>query len=218
MENKNIILILLIVIVILAVAMGVIFSQQFAKEQSKLTIAHKNISAGNSLVVELKDNQGKAISDAKIHVKLTGNSGKAIEKDIKTNSKGKAKLTVNNKGNYSVECKFDGNDAYASSSISDNVIVKKATTKVVSEEKTSSSDSSSSSGSDSSSGSGLSEDGYSYYPEYGPDVDSAGVTRERAQAENMHYIEMRVDGDRPGEYVTVGGYVKYDPVAGCYHT
>ena len=201
MENKNIILILLIVIVILAVAVGVIFSQQFAKEQSKLTIAHKNISAGNSLVVELKDNQGKSISDAKIHVKLTAKSGKAIEKDIKTNSKGKAKLTVNNKGNYSVECKFDGNDAYASSSISDNIIVKKATTKVVSEEQTSTATHSSK----------YAPNG-GIYPEYGPEVDSNGKTREYAIANDMHYIELRIDGK------TVGAYTAIDPNTGTYHT
>ena len=41
---------------------------------------------------------------------------------------------------------------------------------------------------------------------------------EYAIEHDMHYIEMTVDGDRPGEYVTVGGYTAYDPAAGCYHT
>jgi hypothetical protein len=64
----------------------------------------------------------------------------------------------------------------------------------------------------SSQSSGLSEDGYSYYPQSGPAVDTMGITREYAIANNMHYIPGRIDG------VDVGVYVPYDAKAGCYHT
>ena len=60
--------------------------------------------------------------------------------------------------------------------------------------------------------SGLSEDGYSYYPSSGPAVDSAGKTRDYAIANNWHYILQTIDGK------DAGVYVPYDSKAGCYHT
>jgi hypothetical protein len=50
------------------------------------------------------------------------------------------------------------------------------------------------------------------YPEYGPEVDSYGKTREYAIAHDMHYIELKIDGE------TVGGYTAIDPNTGTYHT
>lgn len=207
MEDMDLIKILLGVIVIILILGLVIVAPMIGKQDSKLTISDKEVYAGDSLAVKLTDSNGNAIANETIHVKLSSGDGKVTQKDIKTNSKGKATMEMQI-GDYSVDCKFDGNDKLKSSSTTKKINVTKATTKSVSEDKTSSSNSNS----------GLSEDGYSYYPEYGPEVDSQGVTRESAVANDMHYIEMTVDGDRPGEYVTVGGYVRYDPVAGCYHT
>ena len=202
MENKNIIIILIVIIIVLAAALGVMFSQQMTKEKSNLTIADKKINVGDSLVVKLTDSNGNPISNETINIKLTDESGKSINKDIKTNSKGKAKYKMDEKGKYSVECKFNGNGQYASSSVLGNVSVKKATTNLVGEDKTSNYDSVS----------GLSEDGYSYDPNSGPAVDSMGQTREQAIANNMHYIPQTIDGQ------DAGVYVPYDPKAGCYHT
>ena len=162
----------------------------------------KTINAGDSLVVKLTDCYGNPISNETINIKLTDKDGKSINKDIKTNSKGKVKYKIDEKGTYSVECKFNGNDQYASNSVLENVSVKKATTNLVSEDKTSNYDSVS----------GLSEDGYSYYPSSGPAVDSMGQTREQAIAKNMHYIPQTIDGRDSGVYVP------YDSKAGCYHT
>ena len=202
MENKNIIIILIVIIVILAAAVGVMFSQQIAKEKSNLKIADEKINVGDSLVVVLTDSHGNPIENETISIKLTDNDGITIEEDVTTNDKGKAKLKVEEKGKYSVECTFDGEGKYAASSLSDNIKVKKVSTKTVSEKKTSNFDSVS----------GLSEDGYSYYPEYGPAVDSLGTTREDAIANNWHYIPQTIDGQNAGLYVP------YDSNAGCYHT
>ena len=202
MENKNIIIILIVIIVILAAAVGVMFSQVMAKEKSNLKIADKNLNVGDSLVVKLSDNNGNPISNETIKIKLKDKNGSTTEKEIKTNSKGQAKYKMKEKGNYSVECKFDGNGKYSSSSVSGNVTVKKATTKVVNEDKTSNSNSKS----------GLSEDGYSYYPSSGLAVDSLGYTREYAMAHNWHYIPQTIDGK------DAGVYVPYDSKSGKYHT
>lgn len=205
MENRNIILVLTVIIVILAILLCAMFA---AKEKSNLSIADKNINAGDSLVVKLTDSNGNPVSAQTVNLKITDRNGKkTIDEHVTTNSKGKAKFTIDEKGKYTVECKFDGNNQLASSSIKEDVNVEKATTTVVGNQQSSTSKHSSK----------YAPDG-GIYPEYGPEVDSQGITREYAIANDMHYLEITVDGDRPGEYVTVGGYTRYDPVAGSYHT
>lgn len=173
-----------------------------AKENSNLKITDKKINVGDSLVVVLADSQGNPIADETINIKLTDKDGITIDEKITTNSKGKAKFKMEETGKYSMECKFDGNDKYKSTSIIDNITVKKATTHVVNEEKTNNYDSVS----------GLSGDGYSYYPSNGPAVDARGVSREYAMANNWHYIPQTIDGQ------DAGVYVPYDSKAGSYHT
>ena len=187
MENKNIIIILLVIIVILAAAIGVMFSQQMTKEKSNLKITDKSVKAGDSLAVKLTDINGNPISNETVKIKIKDKSGSTTEKGIKTNSKGQAKYKMKEEG---------------TSSVSGNVSVKEATTKVVNNEKTSKGNSAS----------GLSGDGYSYYPSSGPAVDSMGKTREYAIANNWHYIPQTIDGR------DAGVYVPYDSKAGCYHT
>lgn len=99
MENKNIIIILLVIIVILAAAVGVVLSQQMAKEKSNLKIADKSIYIGDALVVKLTDINGNPISNETIKIKLTDKSGSTTDNEIKTNSKGIAKLKMNEKAN-----------------------------------------------------------------------------------------------------------------------
>ena len=206
MEDNRIIIILLCIIIAILVV-GIFVFSQAAKEDSNLSIADKKISVGDSLVVKLTDSNGKAIANQTVNIKLKDKDGTTINEDITTNSKGKAKLKIEKNGKYSAECSFGGNGQYASSSTSGNITVKKATTEEIGGKQTSTATHASK----------YAPNG-GIYPEYGPEVDSQGITREEAIARDMHYIEMKVDGDRPGEYVTVGGYVSYDAKAGCYHT
>ena len=201
MEDNRIIIILLCIIIAILVV-GIFVFSQAAKEDSNLSIADKKISVGDSLVVKLTDSNGKAIANQTVNIKLKDKDGTTINEDITTNSKGKAKLKIEKNGKYSAECSFGGNGQYASSSTSGNITVKKATTEEVSDEKTSNYNSVSR----------LSDDGYSYYPQNGPKVDSMGQTREYAIANNMHYIPQTIDGR------DAGIYVPYDSKAGCYHT
>ena len=201
MEDNRIIIILLCIIIAILVV-GIFVFSQATKEDSNLSIADKKISVGDSLVVKLTDSNGKAIANQTVNIKLKDKDGTTINEDITTNSKGKAKLKIEKNGKYSAECSFGGNGQYASSSTSGNITVKKATTEEVSDEKTSNYNSVS----------GLSNDGYSYYPQNGPKVDSMGQTREYAIANNMHYIPQTIDGR------DAGIYVPYDSKAGCYHT
>lgn len=203
-ENRIIIILLCVIIAILVV--GVVVFSQVTKEDTNLAIADKSINVGDSLVVKLTDSNGKAIANQTVNIKLTDKDGTVMNEDLTTNSKGKAKFKMEEKGKYSVECKFDGNGQYASSSTAGKISVKKATTEKVNQEKTSTTTHSSK----------YAPNG-GIYPEYGPEVDSQGITREYAIAHDMHYVEITVDGDRPGEMVTVGGYTKADPNTGYYH-
>lgn len=193
-------------VIIAILVVGVVVFSQVTKEDTNLAIADKSINVGDSLVVKLTDSNGKAIANQTVNIKLTDKDGTVMNEDLTTNSKGKAKFKMEEKGKYSVECKFDGNGQYASSSTAGKISVKKATTEKVNQEKTSTTTHSSK----------YAPNG-GIYPEYGPEVDSQGITREYAIAHDMHYVEITVDGDRPGEMVTVGGYTKADPNTGYYH-
>lgn len=137
MDNQKIIIALLCVIIAILVVGIAISSPFMAKEKSNLAISNNEINAGDSLIVALTDGQGNPIANQTVNVKLIGNDGTSIDKDVRTNIYGKAKFKVEETGKYSVECKFNGNDKYASSSTADNISVEKAATKLVSEEKNS---------------------------------------------------------------------------------
>ena len=201
MDNNRIIIMLLCIIIAILVVGIVMFSPMMAKEVSNLEICDKKLNVGDSLVVKLTDSDGNPISNETVNIKLTDKDGITIDEDVKTNSKGKAKFKMEEKGKYSAECSFDGNGKYESSSVAGNVSVKKATTSVVSKEQTSTTTHASK----------YAPNG-GIYPEYGPEVDAQGITREYAIANDMHYIEMTIDGK------TVGGYTAYDPQSGSYHT
>ena len=195
MEDNKIIIILLCVIIAILVVGVVVFSQ-VTKEGSNLSIANKKLNVGDSLVVKLTDSEGKTIANQTVKVKLTDEDGTVIDEEITTNAEGSAKFKMEEKGKYSVECKFDGNGQYASSSTAGNISVKKATTKETSSATHTSK---------------YAPNG-GIYPEYGPKVDSMGQSREYAIANNMHYISQTIDG------MDAGMYVPYDSKAGCYHT
>ena len=199
-NQKTIIAILCIIIAILIVCVAML-SIQMLKEESKLAISDKTIAEGDSIVVVLTDAQGIGLSNATVKIKLTNEEGVTTDKDVTTNSKGKAKLKIEESGKYTVECSFNGDGKYSACSISDSVEVKKATTELVSQEQTSTTTHSSK----------YAPNG-GVYPEYGPEVDSHGITREYAIANDMHYLELTIDGR------TVGGYTAIDPNTGTYHT
>ena len=199
-NQKTIIAILCIIIAILIVCVAML-SIQMLKEESKLAISDKTIAEGDSIVVVLTDAQGIGLSNATVKIKLTNEEGVTTDKDVTTNSKGKAKLKIEESGKYTAECSFNGDGKYSACSISDSVEVEKAVTELVSQEQTSTTTHSSK----------YAPNG-GIYPEYGPEVDSQGITREYAIANDMHYLELTIDGR------TVGGYTAIDPNTGTYHT
>ena len=144
MENNRTVIILLCVIIAILIVGVVMFSPLMAKEKSNLANSDKELNVGDSLTVTLSDDDGVAMANQIVKIRLTDKDGITIDEDVTTDSKGKAKLKVDEKGKYSVECRFDGDGKYASSSVACNLTVKKATTEIVNEDKTSDSVSASS--------------------------------------------------------------------------
>ena len=201
MDNQKTIIALLCVIIALLAVLAIMFSPLMAKDTSNLAIDDKEINAGDSLVVKLTDVNGNPISNETINIKLTDKDGITIDEKATTNSKGNANLKIEEAGTYSAACSFDGNNQFSSTSTAGNLTVKKATTEVVNEEQTSTTTHASK----------YAPNG-GIYPEYGPEVDSYGVTREYAIAHDWHYIELIIDGK------DCGGYTAIDPTRGTYHS
>lgn len=126
MDDRKIIIILLVIIIIILAAGLIMMAPSLNKEGCNLTISQENVQAGDNLIVSLKDLNGNAISDETIHIKLESENNTPIEKDIKTNSKGIAKLKLSKTGQYTVIGKFDGNEEFKSGSAREIVDVVEA--------------------------------------------------------------------------------------------
>ena len=195
MEYTIIIIFLLIVIVIMLV-LSIAFLNPFSKETCNIEIiSMDSLYVGGQFSLYLSDGQGNPISNEDVAIAFVGSNNEIVNKKATTDASGNAVIPLEDlpAGTYSVSCSLLENSRYQANSTSKQITIKDVTEK-------------------STQSSGLSEDGYSYYPQYGPAVDRAGITREYAIANNWHYISMRIDGE------DVGGYVPYDAKAGCYHT
>ena len=193
-NSKNIIALIIIIIVLVCLAL---FSSLILKQDSNLTIEDKKLNVGDSLTVTLKDSHENPIANQTIKINLTEKDGSSLCQNITTDSSGEVKFKMDKKGKYSVECSFTGDIHFKSASAEKNITVKQETTKEIAEEITSYTSMYDSNG--------------LMYPEYGPEYDSIGTSREEAIAGNYRYIEDVIDGEK------IGVYTPYDPNAGTYH-
>lgn len=107
-----IIAIIAVLIIGLAVAMP-----GFGKEKANVTIkSNDTISQGESIKIELKDVNGTPIDNETVNVTLKDENGtEEVKVAIVTDNKGVAEVEVDDEqeaGNYTVECKFEGNDNF----------------------------------------------------------------------------------------------------------
>lgn len=198
MDNDKTIMGLLGVIVIMLLIGILLFAPAFLKEDCRLeVVSMDSLNVGDQFSVFLSDANGNPISNAVIAFTFTDSNGAVTTKQATTDASGNAQVGLGDlpAGGYSVNCSVLENSKYKETSASKQISINQVQTS-----------------SQTSQSSGLSEDGYSYYPQYGPAVDTLGVTREQAIANNMHYIPMTIDGQ------DAGTYVPYDAKAGCYHT
>lgn len=128
MEDKKIIIILLVIIVILVAALGImLLSPANAKEPTKVRItSNKTLYEGDSIVVQLTDLNKTPLTKEKLNIKIANSKGKLIvNKTIKTNSKGKAKLDWDlKKGKYEVNVTYAGNENYTGNNTTQKLTIK----------------------------------------------------------------------------------------------
>ena len=102
----------------------------------KTSISANNVNifylSGKQLILTLKDNKGNVLSKKHVSIKLNGKTF-----DRTTDSNGKAKLTISlAPKTYSASITFAGDGMYVGSTSKVNVVVKKATPKIVASKKT----------------------------------------------------------------------------------
>ena len=162
-----------------------------SKQDTQLKFkSNSTLNEGDSIKIKLSDANGTAIANQTVNITVTDNDKASDNQSVETNEKGIATLKLDkDAGKYTVIVIYNGNDKYNGCNATKKITVEE---KVVQAEATSS--------------------------QSGPEVDAQGITKEYAIANDMHYLEITVDGDRPGEYVTVGGYTARDSNTGTYHT
>lgn len=145
MENKNIIIILVAIIIVLAAVLGVMLLQTAnAKEPTKVKITNnKTLTEGDSLSFQLTDLNKTPLSKEKLNVKIANSKGKLIvNKTVKTNSKGKAKLDWDlKKGKYTVNVTYKGNENYTGNNTTQKLTIKEKAKTTTAESSSSSSSS-----------------------------------------------------------------------------
>ena len=128
MENKKIIIVLIVIIVILTVAIGfTMFNPTHTKQPTKINITSKNtLNEGDNLTLQLTDLNKTALSKQKVNVTVKDSKGKVVlNKTVKTNSKGKAKLDLDlNKGKYNVTVSYSGNENYTGNNTTQKLTIK----------------------------------------------------------------------------------------------
>ena len=200
-RNEKIIMILVAVIVVLAVVLGVMFMQSAdAKKRADLEIiSNDTLNEGDSLSLQLNDENKNAISNEWINVKINDSNGKlAVNKTVKTNSKGKAKLDLDlESGNYAVAVGYAGNENYTCDNATQELAINDVHTQTLS---TSSSNS---------------------YPKYNPAIGSYRTVEsqnELALIETSSGQKYVLAGD--GYYTYAGhdsmGYIKLGDFVGKY--
>lgn len=129
MEHKNIIIILVAIIVILAAVLGVMFLYTSnAKEPCKVKITSdkSQYEGDEKLSIQLTDLNKTPISKEKVNVIIKNKKGKVVvNKTVKTNSKGKAKLDLDlKKGKYAVNAIYVGNENYTGNDTTQKLTIK----------------------------------------------------------------------------------------------
>ena len=198
MDNEKTIIGLLCIIVVMLLIGILILNPIFSKEDCRLeVVSMDSLNVGDQFAIFLSDANGNPIANVGVSFIFTDSNGAVTTKQATTDASGNAHVGLDDLpvGSYVVNCSVLKNNKYKEISASKQISINQVQTTA-----------------QTSQSSGLSEDGYSYYPQYGPAVDHLGTTREYAIANNMHFIPGIVDG------VDVGIYVPYDAKAGCYHT
>ena len=126
MEKKDKIIIATLVIVIIVLVGITIYMFNGHPQQSTQikVIGNKTIEEDGALNVKLSLLNGTGIKNKKINITIVGKNNKEVlKKTVKTNSKGKANIDLDNisKGTYVVNITFEGDENYSSNTTSQKI-------------------------------------------------------------------------------------------------
>ena len=113
-NNKIIIIALIVIIAVLIVGLAAIMPG-YGKEKSNLTIkSNDTISQGESIEIELTDVNGTPIENETVNVTISDENGTEENEVAVTDEEGIVEVTVDveDAGNYTVECTFEGNENF----------------------------------------------------------------------------------------------------------
>ncbi len=123
MDRKIIIVALIIIIAALIVGMVAIMPN-FGKENTNITIkSNDTITQGESVKIELTDVNGTPMDNETVNVTIKDEKGDVDYKSAVTNDKGVAKVKIEEPGNYTVNCTFEGNDNFTENTTTQEVEV-----------------------------------------------------------------------------------------------
>ena len=127
MERDKIIIIGLIIIIIALVGITLyMFNGQQQQSTQIKVIGNKTIEEDGALTVKLSFLNGTGIANKKINiVVIDKNNNEVLKKTVKTNSKGKASVDLDNisKGKYLVNITFEGDKNFSSNTTSQKIKV-----------------------------------------------------------------------------------------------
>lgn len=126
------------IIIVVAVIAALFLNFNVSKEDTKIKmLSESKLNEDSFIKIKLTDSNGTPIDNQTVKLKIINKKGKIDEYSIKTNEKGKAKLTLNKikPGTYKVNFTYDGNDKYNSCNLSKKIKIEE---KVENEESSSS--------------------------------------------------------------------------------
>lgn len=116
------------IIVVLAAIIGfAVLNPMHAKEPTKIKItSNKTLTEEDSFSLQLTDLNKTALSKQKVNITVKNSKGKVVlNKTVKTNDKGKAKLNLDlKKGKYNVTVSYDGNENYTGDNKTQKLTIK----------------------------------------------------------------------------------------------
>ena len=123
MDRKIIIVALIIIIAALIVGMVAIMPN-FGKENTNITIkSNDTITQGESVKIELTDVNGTPMDNETVNVTIKDEKGDVDYKSAVTNDEGVAKVKIEEPGNYTINCTFEGNDNFTENTTAQEVEV-----------------------------------------------------------------------------------------------
>ena len=129
---------LVVIIVVLAAIIGfAVLNPMHAKEPTKIKItSNKTLTEGDNFSLQLTDLNKTALSKQKVNITVKNSKGKVVlNKTVKTNDKGKAKLDLDlKKGKYNVTVSYDGNENYTGNNTTQKLTIKEKDKEKVVEE------------------------------------------------------------------------------------